>query len=354
MTKTLNTITMEELFQQPLYETPYLVDGLLAPGLYILGGSPKVGKSWLALQLCLAVCAGKGFLGRGTHRTEVLYLALEDSPQRLHRRALRLTDTAPQGLYLAGAASPVGQGLEQQVEAMLAEHPKIKLVIIDTLQKVRCAQGSGPSYAADYQDAAALKALADRNGVCILVIHHLRKMGDEDPMNRLSGTNGLSGAADGTLILVRENRQEGVAKLYATGRDIEDAEEELDFEDCRWSRVTAMDKLRLDFLLNPLQRLLHENGEFTGTASELADLLGERGVIYTPSQLSKYIQAHDDLLAKAGIVLETKRTSNQRTLHLWMNDTNDGNDGSDRSDTSLPVTLPIKYPSLPSQPSLVS
>lgn len=278
----------------------------------------------------------------------------KDSPQRLHRRALRLTDTAPQGVYLAGAVSPVGQGLEQQMEATLEDHPKIKLVIIDTLQKVRCAQGSGMAYSTDYQDAAALKVLADRNGVCILVIHHLRKMGDEDPMNRLSGTNGLSGAADGTLILVRENRQEGAAKLYATGRDMEDVEEELDFEDCRWSRVTAMDKLRLDFLLNPLQRLLYEKGEFTGTASELADLLEGRGVIYTPSQLSKYIQAHDDLLAKAGIVLKTKRTSSQRTLHLWMNDTNDGNDGSDRSDTSLPVTLPAKYPSLPSQPSLVS
>jgi len=143
-------------------------------------------------------------------------------------------------------------------------------------------------------------------------------MGGEDPINRLSGTNGLSGAADGTLILVRENRQEGAAKLYATGRDIEDVEEELDFEDCRWSRVTAMDRLRLDFLLNPLHRLLHEKGASTGTASELADLLGERGVLYTPSQLSKYIQAHNDLLTKAGIELEPKRTNQKRILHLWL------------------------------------
>ena len=93
-TKELKTYTMQELYKQPLEPVECLVDGLLAPGLYILGGSPKVGKSWMALQLCLAVCGGKAFLGRATRKSEVLYLALEDGPQRLHSRALRLADTA--------------------------------------------------------------------------------------------------------------------------------------------------------------------------------------------------------------------------------------------------------------------
>ena len=98
MTNELKTYTMQELYAQPLEAVEYLVDGLLAPGLYILGGSPKVGKSWMALQLCLAVCGGKAFLRRATRKSEVLYLALEDGPQRLHSRALRLADTAPEGL----------------------------------------------------------------------------------------------------------------------------------------------------------------------------------------------------------------------------------------------------------------
>ena len=93
-TKELKTYTMQELYEHPLEPMACLVDGLLAPGLYILGGSPKVGKSWMALQLCLAVCGGKAFLGRATRKSEVLYLALEDGPQRLHSRALRLADTA--------------------------------------------------------------------------------------------------------------------------------------------------------------------------------------------------------------------------------------------------------------------
>lgn len=82
-TNKLKTYTMQQLYAQPLEPVEYLVDGLLTPGLYILGGSPKVGKSWMALQLCLAVCGGKAFLGRKTQRSEVLYLALEDGPQRL-------------------------------------------------------------------------------------------------------------------------------------------------------------------------------------------------------------------------------------------------------------------------------
>ena len=249
-TNELKTYTMQELYKQPIEPVEYLVDGLLAPGLYILGGSPKVGKSWMALQLCLAVCGGTAFLGRATRKNEVLYLALE-------------------GLHLCHRAAPIGQGLERQIEAQLAEYPHIRLVVLDTLQKVRCVNGSGMSYSSDYEDAGALKALADRNGICLLVIHHLRKMADDDPFNRLSGTKGLAGAADGTLILMRNKRQDGTAILYATGRDIEDVEEELEFSDCRWSRAASPDLLRLSSVVDALKKLLSA-GAFRGTATELA------------------------------------------------------------------------------------
>lgn len=91
----LNTYTLQELYKQPIEPIPWAVKDLLAPGLYFLGGSPKVGKSWLALQLCLAVCRGEPFLGFHTRKSEVLYLALEDGPRRLHSRALHLTEEAP-------------------------------------------------------------------------------------------------------------------------------------------------------------------------------------------------------------------------------------------------------------------
>ena len=301
---------MQELYKQPLEPVEYLVDGLLAPGLYILGGSPKVGKSWMALQLCLAVCGGKAFLGRATREGEVLYLALEDGPQRLHSRALRLADTAPEGLHLCHRAAPIGQGLE--------------------------------------------KTLADRNGICLLVIHHLRKMADDDPFNRLSGTNGLAGAADGTLILMRNKRQDGTATLYATGRDIEDVEEELEFSDCRWSRAVPPEQLQLTLVVNALKKLLTA-GEFRGTATDLVTKLEMQGSYWSPAILSKYLQSHDDALARCGILLETKRTNSKRLLCLRYEaqagdacDTSDGSDGCDGCDS---YSRTGGIPSLPSQPS---
>ena len=352
--KELNTYTMQQLYAQPLEPVEYLVDGLLTPGLYILGGSPKVGKSWMALQLCLAVCGGGAFLGRATRKSEVLYLALEDGPQRLHSRALRLADTAPEGLHLCHRAAPIGQGLERQIEAQLAEYPHIRLVVLDTLQKVRCVNGSGMSYSSDYEDAGILKALADRNGICLLVIHHLRKMADDDPFNRLSGTNGLAGAADGTLILMRNTRQDGTATLYATGRDIEDVEEELEFSDCRWSRAASPDLLRLSLVVDALKKLLSA-GAFRGTATELAAQLEGQGNYWSPAMLSKYLQGHDEALARYGILLETKRTNSKRLLCLRYEaqasdacDTSDGSDGGDRYGYTGGM------PSLPSQPSPAS
>ena len=201
MQDTLNTYTLQELYKQPIEPIPWVVEDLLAPGLYFLGGSPKVGKSWLALQLCLAVCRGEPFLGFKTKRNEVLYISLEDGPRRLHIRALRMTEKAPAGLHLCSHAHLIGHGLEQQLDQMLAEHPAVKLVVIDTLQKIREATSASPSYSIDYRDASALKAVADRNDICLLVVHHLRKQEDKDPFKQLSGTNGLSGAADGLFLI---------------------------------------------------------------------------------------------------------------------------------------------------------
>ena len=181
-----------------------------------------------------------------------------------------------------------------------------------------------------------MKALADRNGICLLVIHHLRKMADDDPFNRLSGTNGLAGAADGTLILMRNKRQDGTAILYATGRDIEDVEEELELADCRWSRAVPQEQLRLTLVVNALKKLLSA-GAFRGTATELVTRLETQGNYWSPAILSKYLQSHDEALAKCGILLETKRTNSKRLLCLRDEgqagdacDTSDGSEGCDR------------------------
>ena len=113
------------------------------------------------------------------------------------------------------------------------------------------------------------------------MIHHLRKMADDDPFNRLSGTNGLAGAADGTLILMRNKRQDGTATLYATGRDIEDVEEELEFADCRWSRAVPQEQLRLTLVVNAAEKAA-DGGGVPGNSHRAGSATGNTGQLLEP------------------------------------------------------------------------
>ena len=121
-------------------------------------------------------------------------------------------------------------GLEQQIEQFLSEHPNTGLVVIDTLQRVRGSGDNGNPYANDYRDIGALKALADKHRIAILLIHHVRKLKSDDPMDMISGTNGISGATDTNFVLMKTSRSENTATLYCTGRDIVYRELRLEFD----------------------------------------------------------------------------------------------------------------------------
>ena len=210
----LNTIDGETLMITPLPAIRYVVDQLLPQGLHILAGAPKVGKSWLALWLCLCVSKGESVWGFATTQSSVLYLCLEDSYARIQNRLFQLTEDAPPTLHFANLSNSIGRGLEEQISGFLSAHPDTKLVVIDTLQKVRCSVSDSNPYANDYHDLSVLKTLADQNHIAILLIHHLRKLNDDDPLNMISGTTGISGATDSSLVLKPDKRGSGRAILY--------------------------------------------------------------------------------------------------------------------------------------------
>ena len=218
--KKLNTIdadTLQTIAYEPL---TFLVEDLLPQGLHLLAGAPKIGKSWLALWLCLRVAQGEPLWNFPTHSCEVLYLCLEDSFQRIQSRLFDLTEDAPSTLHFAVMSEQLHNGLVDQMEQFLQEHPATGLVVIDTLQRIRSTGNEANPYANDYRDIGVLKALADRHRIAVLLIHHLRKLGDDDPMNMISGTTGLSGATDSNFVLRKSKRRENTATLYCTGRDI--------------------------------------------------------------------------------------------------------------------------------------
>ena len=161
MTK-LETITAEDLQNRTYEPAHFLVDELISEGLHILAGAPKIGKSWLALWLCLCVSQGQPLWNFATTQGEVLYLSLEDSFQRIQTRLFDLTEDAPSTLHFAIMADTLKHGLEQQIEQFLTEHPDTKLVVIDTLQRVRGTGSDSNLYANDYQDIGLLKQLSGK------------------------------------------------------------------------------------------------------------------------------------------------------------------------------------------------
>ena len=183
----------------------YVAEGLLPQGLVLLASPPKYGKSWLALDLCLSVASGKPFLGRTCQRGECLYLALEDGEQRLQSRMSRLLgdQPAPAGLFYQTKAVSLDNGLLTNLDFFAVKYPRARLIVIDTLQKIRGEERTSSSvYAADYAVMGQLKEFADRHGICLLLVHHLRKMSDDaDPFNRIAGSNGIFGAADAAMVL---------------------------------------------------------------------------------------------------------------------------------------------------------
>ena len=203
----LKAVSMNELFDTQYQSKPPLIDGLLYPGTYIFAGSPKLGKSFLMAQLAYHVSTGTPLWNYSTRKGTVLYLALEDDYRRLQERLYRMFGTeSADNLFFSVSAGQLGKGLDEQLARFVAEHTDTKLIIIDTLQKVREVGGDNYSYANDYQIMARLKSFADAHSLCILLVHHTRKQTADDKFDMISGTSGLLGAADGAFLLQKEKR----------------------------------------------------------------------------------------------------------------------------------------------------
>lgn len=157
-----------------------------------------------------------------------LYLCLEDTLRRVQNRLLCITDEVPPNAFFATSAGTLSDGLCEQIRYFVKEHPDTVFVVVDTFQIVR-NNSIDTSYANDYEEIRILKQLADELDICLLLVHHLRKQGDSDPFNKLTGTTGIVGAVDTAFVLDKSRRNADSATLYCTGRDVEDRQLELRF-----------------------------------------------------------------------------------------------------------------------------
>ena len=270
----LDTITAASLMEKQFSPQDELIEGLLAPGLYILAGASKIGKSWLVLQIAHHVSMGIPLWERKTQKSEVLYLALEDTERRLQKRLMRICNGETGDISFATEAEILEHGFEEQVIDYLQKHPDAKLVIVDTMIKVRDTGGYGNAYAEDYSTMNCFKRLTTRFSIVLLLVHHTRKQEAGDIMDMISGTTGLMGCADGAMVLERPARRLPDASISMTGRDHQDARIQLrqNAQTMCWDFVGYEDELppqSRDPVLQAISSFLEDHGAWEGTAEQL-------------------------------------------------------------------------------------
>lgn len=318
----LQTISMEELYDTAYPPRVPIVEGLIFNGTYLFVGAPKVGKSFFMAQLGYHVSMGIPLWGFPVTKGTVLYLALEDDYARLQRRLSKMFGMeGSSNLHFATQSKALNQGLEEQLHKFVKEHEDARLIIIDTLQKVREASGDKLSYGNDYEIVTKLKRFSNQYGICLLVVHHTRKMESSDSFDMISGTNGLLGAADGAFIMQKEKRTENKAVLEVAGRDQQDQRLFLNFnrEQCVWELTkseTELWKEPLDSVLESLATVVtNEAPEWSGSASELLQLLPE--IDMQPNVFTRKLNVSlERLLTDYNIKYESVREHSGRKIKL--------------------------------------
>jgi hypothetical protein len=273
--------------------TRWAVPEILPEGVCILAGKPKVGKSWLALDVSIAVGTGGRALGAiEVEAGPVLYLALEDTKRRLTKRLRFLcgdTTPPPQQIEFLTDCPRLGSGGEEVLREWLRDHPTARLVVIDTLPRFRPPTNAKETlYANDYVVGEYLSRLCVEHQVSILLLGHLRKQPGDDPIDEISGTLGLVGSVDGYMVLRRQAMSDE-ATLYVCGRDVDEPAERClswDRPCARW-RTTGGDP-RVSRLPAEQRRAYDLLSEAPRTITELTEALNPGHVVTDLSNDQKY------------------------------------------------------------------
>ena len=331
----LNAISAQDLQKINFPPREFLVDNFLSTGVSILGGPPKAGKSFFGMLLSIRIATGEPFLQWQTKQAGVLYLSFEDTKERLQRRMNKLLNgaPAPPWLHFGTDTITLEDDLLEVLNEHIKEHPQTKLVIIDTLQKIRGQSMSGERwYGHDYREVGVIKEFADRKGIAVLFITHTNKSKDKDnPTNDLTGTTGLTGVMD-TIFVLQKSRDTQEVVLYTTGRDIEGGEFTIQFnkDTCQWEFLGDADELakqeaEQEYLSSPIRKtiiiLLDRSFQKTwkGNATSLMKA-GEMhfgiSIVRTPQALTKELaRFKDHLLEHDGILYTITPNGNAGNWH---------------------------------------
>ncbi len=338
--KKFNAIDGETLIDMNLPRTKFVIQGILPQGLAIIAGAPKIGKSWLMLDWCVKIAKGENIWSFKTTQGTTLYLCLEDNNSRIQDRLLTITDEVTSNVYFVTSCCLLSDGLEEQIRNFVTEHSDTVLIVIDTLQMVR-QTSKDTSYASDYKEIESIKKIADELQIVILLVHHMRKQDDKDPLNRLLGTNGIAGGADTIFTLDRSKRSQNNATLICTGRDLEYRELELSFnkDDCVWNLIADSSEnpdILMPDEMNLLIEMMKAEKYFNGSNAEFL----ERFNAYSGKNLSarilkRMMNKWCNELEENGVYFKSYRDKNVRGLKIRYEPVGDDDDVKYDENTAL-------------------
>jgi hypothetical protein len=223
--------TMEELEKKQFSPLQWIVPTFIPEGVTLIGGKPKIGKSWLMLCTAVAVANGDAVLGQVCQRRNLIYYALEDNERRIRARTEKLIGLAerwPSNVRIIHKLPNLDHGCMEHITAHIdAIEPG--LIIIDTLAAIRGQRGKNEDqYQCDYRTMSALLDLSKKTGVAVIVVHHVRKAAAEDVFDMILGTQGFTAVADTLLVLTFA--EEGQRRLAIRGRDVDPEDKIVSFD----------------------------------------------------------------------------------------------------------------------------
>lgn len=294
-----------------------IIPGFLYVGLSIIASRPKAGKSFLALKLGLCLANGESFLGMQAVQSEALILSLEDTLDRLQDRLKLLPYQKPAELHFSTCSEGLPDLIFQELDTQCSRFPDIRVIIIDTLQKIRHRSGD-ITYAADYEDLGAIKTYADEHGIAVLLLHHTRKAEAEDVYDKIGGTSGITGVADTMMVLERSSDD---ATLHVRGRECAEREIPLTFRDGDWARldeheIRAREEAALPVGVRAVLDLMGACDSWSGTYKDLLETLDCHGI--TERKLSQQLRDNVEILIEHGVSMASNRTNRGTVIRLTM------------------------------------
>jgi len=324
----LDTISAKDLLTQPIEPICFTIDTILPAGLFILSGNSKIGKSFLCLDMSNSIANGSSFWNYPTTKGDVLYFALEDNNRRLQERLCKVSPVcdidSETDIHFVTKAKVLSHGLKEQINDFLNVHPQTKLIVIDTLQYIRNNGNSSGTYSGDYRDMDTLREIISGHNLTMMLVTHNHKSDESDPVNRVYGSAGLTGAVDGIFVLEKKKRTGDKAILTIANRDTESFQFELRFDrsNCRWQFISSVgrDSDEEDYLYELLNLLLDEAPVWHGTATELCISLSvlDPEFSISPIALSKILKARQDFL-RTQHKIECRFTRNKTARLIELN-----------------------------------